>query len=271
MDYEDQFEELRAQVVAKNKGFNDEYFVSSFISGLKDHIKCAVKMFRPQILSDAVFLAKQEEAKGVKPTYQTGAKGVNITANAKAIPQPKEAKLFSPTSSKISMGKEYQTKRSTLSNKEILQRRERGQCFHCDENYHPGQECEIKLYAMLGEEEEVLTNLEVTKVLSEMEQVFEEKAPPAEISLNALCGSQSYNTIRLQGQVKNQKVSILVDSGSTHSFIDSKLVKQLGLVAEMVTALTVIVADGATKQVDTACKNLQYLVQGHKFMTDYIH
>lgn len=37
-DYEDQFEELRALVVAKHRGFTEEYFVSSFVSGLKDHI-----------------------------------------------------------------------------------------------------------------------------------------------------------------------------------------------------------------------------------------
>lgn len=46
-DYEDKFEELRALVVSKNKGFSEEYFVSSFLSGLKDHIKGSVKMFRP--------------------------------------------------------------------------------------------------------------------------------------------------------------------------------------------------------------------------------
>lgn len=57
-EYEDQFEELRALVMAQNRGFNEEYFVSSFVSGLKEHIKGAVKMFRPQTLSHVIFLAK---------------------------------------------------------------------------------------------------------------------------------------------------------------------------------------------------------------------
>lgn len=61
-EYEDSFEELRALVVA-HKGLSEDYFVSSFISGLKDHIKTSVRMFRPQLLVDAIFLAKQEEAK----------------------------------------------------------------------------------------------------------------------------------------------------------------------------------------------------------------
>lgn len=42
-EYEDQFEELRALVMAKNKGFNEKYFVSNFVSGFKDHIKGAIK------------------------------------------------------------------------------------------------------------------------------------------------------------------------------------------------------------------------------------
>lgn len=57
-DYEDRFEELRALVLSKNKGFNEDYFISSFISGLKDHIKGSVKMFKPQSLYDVVLLAK---------------------------------------------------------------------------------------------------------------------------------------------------------------------------------------------------------------------
>lgn len=41
-DYEDKFEELRAMVLHKNGGFTEDYFMSSFLSGLKDHIKVSV-------------------------------------------------------------------------------------------------------------------------------------------------------------------------------------------------------------------------------------
>lgn len=68
-EYEDQFEELRALLVAKNKSFPEDYYISSFFSGLKDNIKATVRMFRPQTLADAIFLAKQEESKGAKSTH----------------------------------------------------------------------------------------------------------------------------------------------------------------------------------------------------------
>lgn len=61
-EYEDRFEELRTMVIHKNKEFDEEYFLSSFISGLKESIKMAVRMFRPSTLADAVFLSKQEES-----------------------------------------------------------------------------------------------------------------------------------------------------------------------------------------------------------------
>lgn len=34
-EYQDRLEELRSQVVVKQRGLTEEYFVSSFISGLK--------------------------------------------------------------------------------------------------------------------------------------------------------------------------------------------------------------------------------------------
>lgn len=57
-EYEGMFEESRALVLSKNKVLNKEYFLSIFISGLKDHIKGSFKIFKPQILYDAILLAK---------------------------------------------------------------------------------------------------------------------------------------------------------------------------------------------------------------------
>lgn len=62
-------------------------------------------------------------------------------------------------------------------------------------------------------------------------------------------------------------VNILIDSGLIHSFIDQLLVKQLKLIAE-ITPLSVTVTDGNTTIIDTACKALWYLIQGHQFSTD---
>lgn len=67
-DFEDQFEELRALVVAKQHDF-------SCVSGLREYIKGAGKIFHPQTLGDVVFLAKQVEAKSSKSSLNSMVKG----------------------------------------------------------------------------------------------------------------------------------------------------------------------------------------------------
>ena len=262
-DYEDKFEELRSLVAGRNKGFTEEYFVSSFISGLKDHIKTVVRMFRPQTLVDAIFLAKQEESKTQKSVVHTtkysSPKQYSTTSMA---PEPKTTSTKFVAAGKGT--KEFKKYKSTLSSKEILERRERGQCFHCDDPYHPGQACKAKLYALMGEEGEE----EVKDIVDEMEKLLEEPANPGEISINALSGNQSASTIRLQGSIKGKRVNILIDSGSTHSFIDAGIIKQMGAVAEVDAPLLVHVVDGSKVVVDSICKNLQVLIQGHTFNHD---
>ncbi|XP_074343112.1 uncharacterized protein LOC141680927 [Apium graveolens] len=267
-DYEDRFEELRAMVLHKNRGFTEEYFVSSFLSGLKDHIKASVRMFRPHSLVDAVFLAKQEESKTSRPqlTFKTNATNSSTAIQAKhetrTLPSGYSSAFVKPVAKGITKS------RSTLTSKEILERREKGQCFHCDDPYHPGQNCKAKLYSMFGEESEEIDCSEVEEVVGEMEQLLAQEESPGEISVNALSGNRSIGTIRLQGVLKGKRISILIDSGSTHSFIDSGLVKQLGLIAEVVLPLIVSVADGSRIIVDSICKKLEFTIQGHKFSND---
>lgn len=47
------------------------------------------------------------------------------------------------------------------------------------------------------------------------------------ISVQALNGTEGSKTIRLRGHLQGREVFILVDSGSSHSFISEKLVPHL--------------------------------------------
>lgn len=139
VDYEEKFEKLRFMILHKNKGFTEEYFVSNYLSGLKDHIKTSVRMFRPRTLTDAVFLAKQEEAKTTKP--QTTFKLPISTGNRDTPnffrPEPKSGYSNYPSPLNKTSPQDIKKPRSTLSSREILEMRERGQCFHCDYSTRP--------------------------------------------------------------------------------------------------------------------------------------
>lgn len=68
------------------------------------------------------------------------------------VEQKASSSLLSKGSHVVS--KQWKQK-STLSSKEIMERRVKGQCFPCDDAYHPEKECKAKLYLMMGEEEEL--------------------------------------------------------------------------------------------------------------------
>lgn len=48
-----------------------------------------------------------------------------------------------------------------------------------------------------------------------------------ELSIHTLYGSVSYSTINVKGKAQRKDVIMLVDSGSTHDFIDINIVKDI--------------------------------------------
>ena len=78
------------------------------------------------------------------------------------------------------------------------------------------------------------------------------------ISLNALLGTGDSQTMRLQGKVKNLPIIILVDSGSTHNFINQNVVKQVGFPTQVVDGISVSVANGDKMWVKDVCVGVQW-------------
>lgn len=55
------------------------------------------------------------------------------------------------------------------------------------------------------------------------------------ISLHVMLGDSSSGTLRLTSTIKKRDLTILVDGGSTHNFIQDRLVKLLGLQVQQST------------------------------------
>jgi hypothetical protein len=64
-----------------------------------------------------------------------------------------------------------------------------------------------------------------------------------EISLNTITGTPNPRTMRIIGVLRNQQVVILIDSGTTHNFVDAKLAEVLGIVSTSGDAITVRIAN----------------------------
>lgn len=88
------------------------------------------------------------------------------------------------------------------------------------------------------------------------------------ISLNALSGITAYQTMRVKGVVGKKVILILIDSGSTHNFLDIKTAKQLGCKLVSTCPLKITVPGEHNLVSNNACNKFKWTLQGHEYSTD---
>jgi hypothetical protein len=266
-DYQDRFEEIRPRLLAKNLGLNEEFFLSSFISGLKGEIRHQVRMFKPTDLHSAIELARLQEAaieaKKFKPWPN---KPISTTPPLPNLPKTQPYNYQNSHNQPPKRGPEsYPIKRLTPA--EMKLRREKGLCYNCDEVYTFGHQCAKKQFYMLEGEIDSEETLEESVEETELEKddSIEEEMT---ISHHALTGSMGLQTIRLRGKVKNREITILVDSGSTHNFLDPETAKFTGVAVENTNVLWVTVGGGGKICSQAKCSAFSWTMQEVEFTTE---
>jgi hypothetical protein len=83
----------------------------------------------------------------------------------------------------------------------------------------------------------------------------------------AVVGVQGKKTMRLKATIQQQEMLVLIDSGSSGTFINSTVVQQLGLPITAAPLTHVTVADGGKLTSEGVVENLQWWTQGHCFTT----
>ena len=102
----------------------------------------------------------------------------------------------------------------------------------CGQKYSYNHTCvRSQLYHILmdtpsGKDLETDEFMDCVDNMEEMENMAKEEEGHPVLSLHALLGANGYQIMRLQGRIKNQLINLLVDTGSTHNFIDQ--VKRTG-------------------------------------------
>ena len=97
-------------------------------------------------------------------------------------------------------------------------------CYSCDSKYTKGRKCdEKKLFYINCEEEE--ENEQEEDIHQEPTLEEEEMSPT--ISCDALAGITTPQTLKIEGHIKKKKVIVLIDSGSTHNFMNCEVAKEL--------------------------------------------
>jgi hypothetical protein len=88
------------------------------------------------------------------------------------------------------------------------------------------------------------------------------------VSEAAVGGVEGPRTFKLQGVIQELEILILLDSGSSHSFLSSWVASQLQGVTAISHPLQVKVANGNLLQASTELRKATWSVQGYQFQSD---
>ncbi|VFQ73829.1 unnamed protein product, partial [Cuscuta campestris] len=239
-EYVDKFEELKGLLLRKRPNMPQEYFLDSFIAGLKPQIKPFVKAFAPTSVTKAISYARlQEQTVEAWRTQDKSNKHSQLQSNMGRNNTPLLAKPESSAKSSTPTGYQgafrpqgsYNTPSS--ANKPAFTQRNpkfipasvraekiaKGLCYYCDKPFEKGHKCENRetqlfLVEVLGEEE--AEQFELAEVEARVDN-------DPSISFHAIYGGNGYQTMRVTGFVGKKALQLLIDSGSTHNFMDSNV------------------------------------------------
>jgi hypothetical protein len=117
-----------------------------------------------------------------------------------------------------------------------------GLCDRCVEKWFQGHKCAntVQLHAI----EEVWDLLTLDEATVEVIEPTEQLMMVVSLSNAAWSGSDTVSTMRLQGQIQQHNLLVLIDSGSSHTFLNDSLQPLLSGVQELTTPITVQVTNG---------------------------
>jgi hypothetical protein len=145
------------------------------------------------------------------------------------------------------------------------ERREKGPCFGFNNKLSKGHKCqETKLITLENnDEEEMEASIEMDEEelvnLKEQEKYVEimHNNDMCEIYVHAFAGLSTPQTLKIVGYIKKQKVTILIDLGRTHNFIDKRLAESLNCFVYPMINFPVLVANGGSIDYVGKCHNIK--------------
>ena len=201
------------------------------------------------------------------------------------VPTPRLQATTSPYTNKPNTNKpilktpftktENQGNTRPLTREERDDGRKRGLCMWCGDKYTREHSCvKSQLYQLLTEETvakeaEMEEFADCMDTMEEPGMNGEESGTLHAISLHAVVGTEDQQTMCMKGRVKNQSLVILVDSGSSHNFMNQAMVKRLNCEVQTIAGLNITVANGEIMKTQGMCRGVVLEVQGFKQVIDF--
>jgi hypothetical protein len=237
--------------------YDKQLFISHFIRGLKAEFRAAVESQVPTTLECAYLLAQVQQEAWEDTKQIPGQQCPLYQARAESI-APKPDVRPAMTIGQGDFWKEHQLQDYRCAN---------GLYYKCGDKFDPTHQCAKKPAAELHSVQVVDTPERLSEVLNMMEMHDLTLAKQLSLSIDALAGSDSSNSLHLQAMVGNQVMLILVDSGSSGSFINEDMAKRLSYTATMTEPVTVRLANNQPLICDKMIPALSWWCQGETFTT----
>jgi hypothetical protein len=277
VDYVEQFDQLMHQLLAHENQLTSAMITTRFIDGLRDDVKSAIIIQRPPDLDTACALAiLQEEVlmhmgrRDMRRTDFSNFTQSSVKSAPMSLPLPPAISHKVAGNTEDRRGNVHGTSKSDEGKLTALRayRRAKGLCFRCGERWGHTHRCSTSVPLHLVEEMWELA-IEGEEVVEETEGNTVEPAGEnvLAISLDAVSGGEGNKTIYLWASIHCQQVLVLVDSGSSASFLGSHL---LGVMPGIqLLTRPVKVADGRTLWSRYEVPDCSWLCEGLTFSSNF--
>ncbi|CAO2166027.1 unnamed protein product [Urochloa humidicola] len=277
-EYIEQFTGLVDQLSAYGGSSDPLLYTMKFLEGLKEEIRSVISVQRPQDLDAACVMAQLQKDVG-DPYKKKDFRRSDYSLTSKSfsgspLPLPVPPRAEKPSGyaqahdrrgTEAARLKPVEDKLSAL----CAYRRARGLCVKCAEKWSRDHRCPETIQLNVLQEVWELLQLEEDSTDSVFQAGNEaDDTQLMALSVAAVTGKNAPKTLRLLGQIQHKDVLILVDSGSSHTFISSKMAGQLQGSKPMESSLLVTVADGSRLQCTSHFEQLQWSTQGCKFSSE---
>lgn len=270
-EYIDQFSTLVDQLSAYESVPDPLFFSTRFVDGLRDDLRAVVLVQRPSDLDTACALAllQEEVAEPAKRKDFRKPEAVSWGKYSAKNPLPLPAPPPSMGSVKSTLPVDQRSLPAARSVEDKVSalrafRRAKGLCDRCAEKWHRGHTCATTVQLQAIQEVWELFNVEELQAPSESGVSPEDHLFLA-ISAEAVSGAEGKRSMQLLGEMNGCKVHILIDSGSTNSFISQQVVDHMPALSLCSANVQVKVANGGLMACVSAVSQATWTIQGCVF------
>ncbi|XP_071678585.1 uncharacterized protein [Lolium perenne] len=259
-DFADRFQALECHA----PGVSARQRADLFVGGLPDYIHIDIEMREPADLQTAMYYARAYEQRALAMQQVYAQHG-----SARPAPRPDAHR---PTAPAGPPAPTRPFKRLTAA--EQLERRRQGLCFNCDEKYASGHTCACLFYL------ETVNDADVEALTAELAAATVTEAGvttyvPVDastfvVSLHAMAGIKTAKTMLLPVTINGERLTALVDTGSTHNFLSNTAMRRLALQPAGSEKYSVTVANGDHLTCQGVARQVPVLVGDEPFSIDCV-